>query len=50
MIRKIVYVKIKNKKGKIVTAEASLCDYWGRVKGSKKYTSSKNKTFRRVDK
>ena len=45
-----VSIYVKNKKGKIVTAEASLCDYWGRVKGSKKYTSSKNKTFRRVDK
>lgn len=44
-----VSIYVKNKKGKIVTAEASLCDYWGRVKGSKKYTSSKNKTFRRVD-
>ncbi len=45
-----VSIYVKNKKGKIVTAEANLCDYWGRVKDSKKYTSSKNKTFRRVDK
>ena len=45
-----VSIYVKNKKGKIVTAQASLCDYWGRVESKKLYTSSKNKTFRRVDK
>ena len=44
-----VSIYVKNKKGKIVTAQASLCDYWGRVESKKLYTSSKNKTFRRVD-
>lgn len=43
-----VSIYVKNKKGKIVTAQGSLCDFWGRVENKKSYTGSGNKTFRYV--
>ena len=45
-----VSIYVRNKKGKIVTAQASLCDWYGRVEGKAYYTGSGNKTYRYIEK
>lgn len=45
-----VSIYVKNKKGKTVTAQASLCDFYGIVGTKKQYTGSSNKTYRYVGK
>ena len=43
-----VSLYIKNKNGKTVTAQGSLCSFYGRISNSKQYTGSGNKTFRYI--
>lgn len=45
-----VSIYVKNKKGKTVTAQASLCDFYGVVESKAYYTGSSNKTYRYVGK
>lgn len=45
-----VSIYVKNKKGKTVTAQASLCDFYGVMEDRALYTSSSNKTFRYIGK
>ena len=45
-----VSVYVKNKNGKTVTAQASLCDFYGVVEDRAQYTGGGNKTYRYVGK
>lgn len=45
-----VSIYVKNKKGKTVTAQASLCDFYGIISNKKQYTGSSNKTYRYIGK
>ena len=45
-----VSIYVKNKNGKTVTAQASLCDFYGVVENRAQYTSGNNETYRYVGK
>lgn len=43
-----VSIYVKNNKGKTVTAQASLCDFYGIIESRAQYTGGSNKTYRYV--